>query len=37
VLDTTFPLSAAAGAHRYLEDGQNVGRVLLSVPPPERA
>jgi len=37
VLDTTFPLSAAAGAHRYLEDGQNVGRVLLSVPQPERA
>ena len=37
VLDITFPLSAAAGAHRYLEDGQNVGRVLLSVPQPERA
>jgi len=37
VLDTTFPLDEAAGAHRYLEDGQNVGRVSLIVPQPERA
>jgi NADPH:quinone reductase-like Zn-dependent oxidoreductase len=34
VLDTTFPLAKAADAHRYLEDEQNVGRVVLIVPPP---
>jgi NADPH:quinone reductase-like Zn-dependent oxidoreductase len=33
VLDSTFPLEDAAGAHRYLEDGQNVGRVSLVIPP----
>ncbi len=32
VLDTTFPLTAAVDAHRYLEDGQNVGRVSLLIP-----
>ena len=37
VLDTTFPLEEAAGAHRYLEDGQNVGRVSLIIPQPEKA
>ncbi len=37
VLDTTFPLEDAAGAHRYLEDGQNVGRVSLVIPPVEAA
>jgi len=37
VLDTTFPLEEAADAHRYLEDGQNVGRVSLIIPQPERA
>lgn len=37
VLDTSFPLEAAAGAHQYLEDGQNVGRVSLLIPQPERA
>jgi NADPH:quinone reductase-like Zn-dependent oxidoreductase len=37
VLDTTFPLTDAAGAHRYLEDGQNVGRVSLVIPPAEPA
>ncbi|HUD77947.1 MAG TPA: zinc-binding dehydrogenase [Streptosporangiaceae bacterium] len=36
VLDTTFPLENAADAHRYLEDGQNVGRVSLDIPQPER-
>jgi NADPH:quinone reductase-like Zn-dependent oxidoreductase len=37
VLDTTFPLEEAAVAHRYLEDGQNVGRVSLVVPQPGAA
>ena len=37
VLDTTFPLAEAASAHRYLEDGQNVGRVSLMIPHPEKA
>jgi NADPH:quinone reductase-like Zn-dependent oxidoreductase len=37
VLDTTFPLEEAAGAHRYLEGGQNVGRVSLIIPQPEGA
>lgn len=36
VLDTSFPLSQAAAAHRYLEDGQNVGRVSLLIPPAGR-
>jgi hypothetical protein len=34
VLDTAFPLADAAGAHRYLQDGQNVGRVALLVDHP---
>ena len=29
VLDRTFPLAEAAAAHRYLESGDNLGRVLL--------
>ena len=37
VLDTSFPLDDAADAHRYLEDGQNVGRVSLVIPPVEAA
>jgi len=37
VLDTTFPLEEASGAHRYLEDGRNVGRVSLVIPQPEMA
>jgi NADPH:quinone reductase-like Zn-dependent oxidoreductase len=37
VLDTSFPLEDAADAHRYLEDGQNVGRVSLVIPPVEAA
>jgi len=35
VPDTTFPLQDAAGAHRYLEDRQNVGWVSLLIPPVE--
>jgi NADPH:quinone reductase-like Zn-dependent oxidoreductase len=34
VLDAAFPLGQAAAAHRYLEAGQNVGRVGLLVPQP---
>lgn len=30
VLDRTFPLADAPAAHRYVEDGGNVGRVLLA-------
>lgn len=30
VLDRTFPLTDAAAAHRYVEEGGNVGRVLLA-------
>lgn len=29
VLDQSFPLAEAASAHRYVEAGENVGRVLL--------
>ena len=29
IIDKTFPLSAAAEAHRYIESRQAVGRVLL--------
>jgi NADPH2:quinone reductase len=29
VIDKTFPLSDAAGAHAYIESRQAVGRVLL--------
>jgi NADPH:quinone reductase-like Zn-dependent oxidoreductase len=31
VIDRTFPLSACADAHRYLESGQQFGKVVLSV------
>jgi len=34
VLDTPFPLGDAAAAHRYIENGQNVGRVFLQIPQP---
>jgi NADPH:quinone reductase-like Zn-dependent oxidoreductase len=37
VPDSTFPLQDAADAHRYLEDGQNVGRVSLVIPPVQAA
>jgi NADPH:quinone reductase-like Zn-dependent oxidoreductase len=35
VLDTAFPLTDAARAHRYLADGQTVGRVVLLVAHPD--
>jgi NADPH:quinone reductase-like Zn-dependent oxidoreductase len=35
VLDAAFPLTDAARAHRYLAGGQNVGRVVLLVTPPD--
>lgn len=31
VVDRTFPLAEAAAAHRYLESGQQFGKVVLSV------
>jgi len=31
VIDRTFPLSACADAHRYLEAGEQFGKVVLSV------
>lgn len=31
VIAKTFPLSDAAGAHRYLQERQNIGKVLLTV------
>jgi zinc-binding alcohol dehydrogenase/oxidoreductase len=35
VVDRVFPLAEAAEAHRYLEDGEQFGKVVLSIP--ERA
>jgi zinc-binding alcohol dehydrogenase/oxidoreductase len=35
VVDRVFPLAEAAEAHRYLEDGKQFGKVVLSIP--ERA
>ena len=31
VIDRVFPLEQAAGAHRYLESGAHIGKVILSV------
>ena len=31
VVDNTFPLEDAAKAHEYVEAGDNVGRVMLTV------
>jgi len=31
VVDRTFPLSAAADAHRYLESGEHKGKIILTV------
>jgi zinc-binding alcohol dehydrogenase/oxidoreductase len=33
IVDRVFPLSEAADAHRYLEDGRQFGKVLLSIAP----
>jgi NADPH:quinone reductase-like Zn-dependent oxidoreductase len=32
VVGKTFPLTNAAGAHRYIQERQNVGKVVLTVP-----
>lgn len=37
VVDRTFGMDDAAGAHRYLDSGGHVGKVLLRVPPPTPA
>lgn len=34
VIAKTFPLADAAGAHRYLQERQNIGKVLLTVDGP---
>ena len=31
VVDRVFPLEQAADAHRYLESGAHIGKVILSV------
>jgi NADPH:quinone reductase-like Zn-dependent oxidoreductase len=31
VIDGTFPLAACADAHRYLESGDQFGKVVLTV------
>jgi NADPH:quinone reductase-like Zn-dependent oxidoreductase len=31
VVGKTFPLSDAAAAHRYMQERQNVGKVLLTA------
>ena len=31
VIDTTFPLSEAAAAHRYMESNSNFGKIVLTV------
>ena len=33
VVAATFPLDAAADAHRYLQERRNVGKVLLTIDP----
>jgi NADPH:quinone reductase-like Zn-dependent oxidoreductase len=33
VIDTTFPLDAIAEAHRYLEAGGQVGKIVITVTP----
>ncbi|WP_335338095.1 zinc-binding dehydrogenase [Sphingobium baderi] len=32
VIDRTFPFSEVAEAHRYLESGEGLGKVVLTVP-----
>jgi NADPH:quinone reductase-like Zn-dependent oxidoreductase len=32
-IDTTFPLDAIAQAHRYLEAGGQVGKIVITVTP----
>ncbi|MEV7239031.1 zinc-binding dehydrogenase [Streptomyces sp. NPDC051020] len=32
VIDTTFPLKAIADAHRHLEHGGQVGKIVVTVP-----
>jgi NADPH2:quinone reductase len=29
---TTFPLAEAAAAHAHLESGDNIGKIILTVP-----
>jgi NADPH:quinone reductase-like Zn-dependent oxidoreductase len=31
LVDRVFPLAEAAAAHRYLESGAHIGKVILSV------
>jgi NADPH2:quinone reductase len=31
VVDRVFPLAEAAAAHRYLESGAHIGKIILSV------
>lgn len=33
IIDQTFSLNDAAAAHRYMEEGQNIGKILLEVAP----
>ena len=37
VIDRIFPLRAAADAHRRLESGQHIGKIVLRVAEPERS
>jgi NADPH:quinone reductase-like Zn-dependent oxidoreductase len=32
VVDRTFPLAEAADAHRRLEDAQQFGKIVLTIP-----
>jgi NADPH:quinone reductase-like Zn-dependent oxidoreductase len=32
IVDRVFPLSEAAEAHRYLEEGRQLGKVVLRIP-----
>jgi len=31
IVDRTFPLADAAGAHAYLERGDHVGKIVLTI------
>jgi NADPH:quinone reductase-like Zn-dependent oxidoreductase len=31
IVDSVFPLKAAAAAHRYLEEGKQFGKVALQI------
>ncbi len=33
VIDTTFPLAEAAAAHRRMEAGEHVGKIVLTIEP----